>query len=79
MKQIEKKETNEKESKTNYSELFYEAELDLGILQHHLEEGGHNHEVKAINQLLKTITSIRINTCLKNGEYIFADNGKVIA
>lgn len=66
-------ETNEQESKTNYSELFYEAELDLNILQHHLEEEGHKHEVKAIKRLLKTVTSIRINTCLDNGEYVFAD------
>ena len=58
MKENKTKETKEIESKQSYSELFYEAELDLGILLHFMEEDGYKDEAKVLNEVLETIESV---------------------
>ncbi len=58
MKEKETNETKEIESKQSYSELFYEAELDLGILLHFMEIDGHEDEAKVLNEVLEKIESV---------------------
>ena len=39
----------------SYSDLFYEAELDLGILLDNLEQDGRADEASTVNNLLDTL------------------------
>ena len=70
-KETENEASRSDTEQTSYSDLFYEAELDLGILLDNLEQDGRADEASTVNNLLDTLGVVQSDLGLLANEHPF--------